>query len=407
MGEEEQSLQPNGVSKGEGQIDEVSLLDVALILTRGRKLIGIAIGCTVLFGALMAIIPDSEYVSEATVIREGESGGVPSSLSALNRFGINLGGGSTGLNAGSYPEILTSREVRLAVARDTFAFSRSGNTMTYVEHANQSPGLLVQIVRTVRKYTVDLLDTVLKAFEEKTPPPPSTTDPSSGERIYPTPQEERAMGRLMGLVSVSSSPSGMMVISVTTNDPLVSAQLVKSFVEHLRERVRDIRTEKARQNLAFAEERFVEAERELQEAEAELAQFLDRNINLQTARLRMEEQRLERQVSFKSDLYRDLQSQVTQARLALQRSEPVISIVEQPVPARSPDGPPRALTIVISLILGVMIGIGLAFIKAYIDMQRGEGGSSQEKIEEIKEALIPKRLSKPFKHVRSSFKKET
>ena len=96
------------------------------ILTRNRRLIGITILVFGLVGTFLALLPEEpEYQSSATVIREGENQSAPSrAFSALSQFGFNSGGTSTGLTPASYPEILKSREVRLAVVRDTFYISK-------------------------------------------------------------------------------------------------------------------------------------------------------------------------------------------------------------------------------------------------------------------------------------------
>jgi uncharacterized protein involved in exopolysaccharide biosynthesis len=154
-----------------------------------------------------------------------------------------------------------------------------------------------------------------------------------------------------------------------------------------------IRTQKARENLAFIEQQFAEAERELRAAEEELAAFLDRNTNPQTARLRTERQRLERQVSFESDLYSSLQQQVSQARIDLQRSAPVFTIVEKPVPPQGPSGPNRVMFLFLFIFLGFGVGVGIAFLQAFMKNQRsGADQDTQAKLEELRSALVPKRM---------------
>jgi uncharacterized protein involved in exopolysaccharide biosynthesis len=139
------------------------------------------------------------------------------------------------------------------------------------------------------------------------------------------------------------------------------------------------------------EERFTEVEQELRVAEEELATFVDRNSGIQSARLETERERLQRQVSFKSELYQQLQAQVTQARIELQRSEPVITVVEESVPPMERSAPQRTLIVLLSLILGGFIGLGAAFVSAFLSNTE-EDTEEQEKLEEIRARLIPGRL---------------
>ena len=132
---------------------KVSLFDlVLLVLKNGRLLLVL----TVLFGILglvIAITSDAEYTTSATLLCESETEGSMGSmgnLSLLRGLGLNLGGGSMGLTPETYPDILLSREVRLAVVRDSFYFTELGKKTNYVEYATR-PTLMGTIKRnTIR-----------------------------------------------------------------------------------------------------------------------------------------------------------------------------------------------------------------------------------------------------------------
>lgn len=371
--------------------EEVSLLDILLVIARYKHLIVRAIAVVAVLGLLYAVLKPPEYTSTARVVREtqAEGGNIPGGISALRGLGINLGGAASGLTPEAYPDILTSREVRLAVVRDTFYFSDEDARMTFVDYVDRPPGL----VGTVLKYTLRLPWTVKGALFPATPRPAGTD--SAGTPVYPTEAEEDAIQAIENSVSSSvDQESGIMTISVTAGEPGPAAQLAQSFLNHLQERVRTIRTEKARQNVQFIEDRFADAKMKLQEAEEQLAAFMDRNKNINSAQLQTEQQRLQRQVTFASDLYSELQTQLTQARIELKRSEPVITVVEEPVPPMQRSAPKRTLIVLLSLILGGFLGIGAAFVAAFFDNTE-EDDEEQEKLEEIRERLIPERWRRP------------
>ena len=182
-----------------------------------------------------------------------------------------------------------------------------------------------------------------------------------------------------------------MTISVTAGGPQLASQLAESFLDHFTTRVRTIRTEKVRERLQFVEGRFNEVEQELEQAEDRLAQFLERNQNPTTATLQFRRDRLQRQVSFKEQLYSELQSQVTQTRLDLQRRQPVVTVVEAPVPPRQRSWPKRTFIVLLSLGAGGIFGIVLAFVKALFEGAE-KSDQEREKLDEIQEHLIPTRL---------------
>jgi uncharacterized protein involved in exopolysaccharide biosynthesis len=381
----------------------VYLVDLLLTLSRGRGLIVLAVLGFGLLGVLYAALTPSEYTATARVVREAgdESGGLPSGLSSVQGLGLNLeGGGTTGLTPASYPEIATSREVRLAVARDTFYFPSTGRRTTFVDHVNRPPGPLDLVLR----YTLWLPWTVKSALGD--PGGGAASAPvetgSTDAVIYPTDAEERAIAALEKKISASVAESGaleggggLMTIATTASDPTLSTRLNERVIDHLRTRVREIRTETTRENLTFIVKRFEEAQQELDTAEDRLARFLEQNRSVLTGgnepQLEFRRERLRREVRFKEQLYSQLQEQVTQTRLQLQREQPVVTIAEKPVPPTAPSAPDWTFTIVLSLFLGALVGVAATFLRAAVRRQ-GDEDETQQKMHEVRTSLRPSGL---------------
>ncbi len=384
------ALESGAAGYGPPQEEEVSLLDILLVLARHKTLIVRTVLVFALLGVTYALLAEEEFTSEARVVREAqqESGGLPSGIpsGALSGLGISLGGASSGLTPAAYPDVLTSREVRLAVVRDTFRFPEAKRPMTFVEYVNRPPGPM----STVLDYTLWLpwtLKGMLGQAISGSPAPAGTTD--TGAPRIPNEEEDEALKAVGNMISASvDEETGLMTISVTAGGPQLASDLAQSFLDHFATRVREIRTEKVRERLQFVEERFEEAEQELETAEERLAQFLERNQNPTTATLQFQRDRLRRQVSFKEQLYSELQSQLTQTRLDLQRRQPVVTVVERAVPPMSRSAPRRTAIVVLSGALGILFGCLIAFLRSNVQAARFEGKDA-EKIKNIKEELIP------------------
>jgi uncharacterized protein involved in exopolysaccharide biosynthesis len=151
-------------------------------------------------------------------------------------------------------------------------------------------------------------------------------------------------------------------------------------------RIREIRTKKVREKLAFVEKRFQEAEAELESAEDRLARFLERNQNPTTASLRFQRDRLQRQVRFKEQLYSSMQTQLTETRLDLQKQQPVVTMVEEPVPPTSRSAPKRTLIVLLSLILGGFLGVVGTFVAAFLDNAEKDP-IQEEKLKKVRKKL--------------------
>lgn len=368
-------MEPNAV-ENQSSDDTVSILDLVLVFLDGAGTIARAIAVCLILGAGYALIADDEYRSEVQVVREAREGTQSlggAGLGALRGFGINIGSSSGGLTIDGFPNVLRSREVRRAVARDTFEFPGQDVPMTFVEFVDRPPG----VVERIFDYTIYLPWTLKSGMEA------SDEDDEVQDRL-----ERRAMktvGRRVG--SSIDSDSGLMTISTTANSPELAAQLAESFVYHLTIRIREIRTKSVREQLEFIEGQFQDARDSLQAAEDNLARFLERNQNPTSASLQFQEDRLQRQVQFKQQLYNDLQSQLTQTRLELQRKSPVVTVVEAPVPPTDPSGLSTLRLILASLFAGIFIGVALVLVRVMFSTSTDNTPRNQ-KVRRIQDKLV-------------------
>lgn len=201
----------------------------------------------------------------------------------------------------------------------------------------------------------------------------------------------------MMAVSVDRA-SGVMNISVTTSKPLLSVQIARNLLDNLIGRIREIETKKARENLAFIRERFQEVQQELMQAEEELVLFIDSNQDVRTAKLRTELERYQRNVTFKTQLYGDLQGQMTQAEIELQRSNPVLTVIEAPVLPVKSSGPRRKLTVLMGMIIGLASSVGFLLIRNILSVQNADE-ETRAKLAELREAFSPRHFTNWVQHL--------
>lgn len=376
----------NGVGPYRTDVGEgVSLLDFALVLVRNLRIVVYTMVVITLLGVIYTVVVPETFTSRSKVVRESQSDNPLSGtggLSALSGLGGSLGilGGASGLSIDAYPAVLSSREVRISVVRDTFYFPDVRERMTFVDYVNREGGWFGELSGAIWKYTLGLPRQILGKV--KTEPGGRS---ESGE--YPSEEVEIAIDIIVDMVWTNIDPeTGIMTIGVDSSDPVLAARLTESFLKHLKERVRTLRTEKGRETLQFVRSRFQEAEEELRRAEERLADFTDRNKSINSAELETQRERLQRQVRFKSNLYSNLQSQVTQEELQLQRNQPIVTVVEEPVPPIERSAPQRKLIVIITAFFGGIVGVCAAFLNAYLHDQEG-AAEGRNKIEEIQERL--------------------
>ena len=363
--------------------EEISILDLTLQLVKKAPVIIKTLFYFLLIGIIAAIITPSKYTATSIVVNEAiglEDMNLSGGLSALRKFGINLGSPNEGLTLEAYPEIITSREVLLAVARDTFYFRDKDTTMCLVDYIN-----LKDFFYYIKKFTIKLPYTVYRFFFPKKillyPP----IGEGKNDILFIRQEEYEAIKILREeYLSVESDiETGLITISVKTFDPNLSAEINAAILEKFRIKMQQIYDKKAGENLNFIRERFREAERDLRNAEEKVVRFLEKNSDPNTIALQTELERLNRNVSFKAEVYSELQTQLTQTQIELKRKEPVIRILERPSPPNEASGTGRLFIIIAILIVGIFFVMFMVMFELFTKNLK-QDKENQSKIDEIR-----------------------
>jgi uncharacterized protein involved in exopolysaccharide biosynthesis len=181
------------------------------------------------------------------------------------------------------------------------------------------------------------------------------------EAAGPTPglRNENAMVALDRRTHIAvGRETGVVRLSVSTQWPELSSAIAKRYLDLLNHFNVATRQSRATAERRFTEARLREAERDLRASEDRLKEFRRLNRQYQGApTLEAENERLQRDVSIRQQVYSTLLQAYEQARIDEVRDTPVITVVEQPyVPVR-----PDRRGLLRLAILGALVGaIGAA-----------------------------------------------
>ena len=134
------------------------------MIARHHRLIGLTTLTVLTIGLLIAILSPPKYTASAKVNRETTTeapSGLTGGLAALRGLGISVSGGSVGITSETYPDILMSREVRLAVARSSYYFDDPDATMTLVDYRSRPAGVVGFLFTGLKNVTIGLLGTLI------------------------------------------------------------------------------------------------------------------------------------------------------------------------------------------------------------------------------------------------------
>lgn len=321
---------------------EVSLISVAVVLLRHRWLIIIsALLASFLFG-LSGYSSRPLYTATATFTPRARSA-ASAGTAILQELG--LGGGS---NTAYYTDLIQSREILGPVVESRFSFRAPTGTVT------QS---LIGIY----------------GIKDKRP-------------RY---AKAEAIERLSSNMVSASQINGMMKLSVTSEDPALSATLASRILQQLNRFNLANRQQQATSEREFIESQVAEASQRLRNAEDQLQTFLSENRNFtQASSVAFELDRLRRAVTMRQELYTSLAKSLDEARIEEVRDSPVLTVIEPAEPPLLPDRPEWPGRAILGLFVGFLIGSLIAFVHSYFARQRENETSESEELDALKRQTL-------------------
>lgn len=316
---------------------EISLMEIGSILLRQRKLLFILATAGMLVGLVFGLTSPRLYVSQATFIpQEGEGSGMSAVAIAASQFGFDVQGGGAGWGPPVYVELLRSRAVLEPIALDSFRVAERGGEVVAL---------------------ADLLE-------------------AHGET--PAREADQAYRALQSVVEAHEVPSfGAVKFSVTTPWPSVSHTIAERLLSAVNEFNLQKRKSQATAERRFVEARAAESEAALREAEERLKSFLERNRAYnRSPDLLFEQQSLQRQVALRQDLHTTWMKAREEARIREVRNTPVITVLEDPGVAVTPQSRRVVVKAILGLLGGILLAVTIAFLMHF--GTRGKVGGTEE-----------------------------
>ncbi|KAA6322271.1 hypothetical protein EZS27_028170 [termite gut metagenome] len=340
---------------------EIDLIELAQKVWAERRLVLKTGGYALLIGIVVAMSIPKEYTTSVTFAPEpgGISGG--GSMGALAAMaGINLGSssGEDALSVDLYPDIVSSTpfltdlfDIKVTDTKET----TETTLYDYLEEHQQSAWW-----GYVFSFPFKALGWVTSIFKEEEP-----EREGDFNLFMLTKDETEIVENLSERITVSvDKKTGMTTLSITMQDPLISATVTNVVMHNLQNYITDYRTNKARHDLEFTEKLFKEAKEEYNTAQQKYAQYVDKNRNtiLQTARV--EEERLVNEKNLTYNVYNQIAQQLQIAKAKVQEITPVYTVVQPATVPLKPSKPNKILILIGFIFLGGVGSVGwILFVK--------------------------------------------
>ena len=164
------------------------------------------------------------------------------------------------------------------------------------------------------------------------------------------------------LVAAMDKKSAITQITITLQDPKVTAIVADSVVQKLQEYIIKYRTVKAKEDSVYYGNLFKERQLEYYVAQKKYANYIDSHDNTILQSVRVEQERLQNDMNLAYQVYSQVANQLQVARAKIQEEKPVFAVVEPAVVPLEPSSMGMKIYVLLFIILSVVCTIGWKLI---------------------------------------------
>ena len=307
---------------------EISLFDILLVLTKQIKIVLIVPTVFCIIGAFYAIfISKPLYISTSKFMSTSGTNSVSSAAGIAAQLGINV---SSNSNDGKwvYPEIIKSRTLAKSILR------RKINTIKFGEQKTISD--ILNFLNNNSKKTTKI-------------------------------NQSKIINIFLKMISVKENiKNGVYEITVEASEPDLAAKINKVIIEELASHQNKHNKKKKGQTREFIEDRIINTENELKNAEEELKDFRDRNRRIENSpNLLLEQQRLSREVTVLIGVYTTLKQQLETIKIEEVKDSEYFIMIDEPEIPLFRSKPERKNIVILYGAFGLFLGVFIVFVRNY------------------------------------------
>lgn len=350
---ENKNYQNPDVQEPENDEIEIDWMEILRKIIAIRKTLYKAAGVGVVLGIIIALSIPKQYTVTVTLSPEmGSDAKANSGLASLaSSF---LGGGASSspdaLNATLAPDIVASTPFILELFNtkvQTLDGKLDTTLVAYLDEQKSSwfsyivkaPGMAIGAIKSLFSEEADTVS-ILNPFQ-------------------PTKEEsEKVEGLRKALTADVDKKTAMTTLTVTMQDPKVTAIVADSVVAKLQQYIIDYRIKKAKEDCAYLEQLYKERQQEYYDAQSKYAHYFDSNRNIALQSVRAEQERLQNDMNLAYQVYSQVAQQLQVARAKIQEEKPVFAVVEPATVPLQPSGTSRKV-ILIGIVFLAICGTGV------------------------------------------------
>lgn len=354
----------------EPENDEITIdwMDILRRIIAIRKTLYKAAGVGVVLGIIIALSIPKQYT--VTVTLSPEMGGDKASGGPASLASFFLGGGASSnspdaLNATLAPDIVASTPFVLELFNtrvQTLDGELDTTLVAYLDEQKtpwfsyiiKAPGMAIGAIKSIFTEKVDTVS-ALNPFQltEK--------------------EATKVEGLRKAIIANVDKKTAMTTITVTLQDPKVTAIVADSIVAKLQQYIIDYRIKKAKEDCSYLEQLYKERQQEYYNAQSKYAHYFDSNRNIALQSVRAEQERLQNDMNLAYQVYSQVAQQLQVARAKIQEEKPVFAIIEPAIVPLLPSSTSRKAIIIGFIFLSIAIVGGWQLLgKEYWDKLKNQ-----------------------------------
>ena len=329
------------------QIDWMGILRQVLAI---RKKLYKAAAVGVVLGILIALGTPKQYTVSITLSPEmgsGKSGSGQASMVA-SFLGGSIGSDSPdALNATLAPDIVASTPFLMELFDARVVSQDKQIDTTFTAYLDEQKSSWMGYVLKAPGMAISGIKSLFSDKEEKT----ATIQKGA---IELNEKDAAKLGSLRQAITVEADKkTAITTLSVTLQDPKVTATMADSVVSKLQQYITAYRTRKAKEDCQYLEKLYKERQQEYYDAQQRYARYVDANSNVVFQSTLAERERLQNDMNLAYQVYSQVAQQLQVARAKVQEEKPVFAVVEPAVVPLNPSGTSRKVIVLGFLFLAV------------------------------------------------------
>lgn len=307
--------------------DKIDLMELGLKVWSRRKFIFKACGIAIILGLLVAYSIPKEYTASMTMTPESGNKSSNNNMGALaSMVGISTIGASNedGLSPGIYPDIVSSTPFLLDLFSAKIKTQDGTKDITLYDYMDKHQKMpwWNKVISAPSK----AVRSVVSLFGEKENTTNKDMKPDPFNLTY---KQSQIANAIENRITVSSnSKNGILTLTVTMQDPLVSAILTDTLMNNLQSYITEYRTNKANRDLIYMEKLHKEAQETYYSAQQKYANFADSNLDIVLTGYRTRLDRLQNETTLAYALYNQISQQLQLAKAKVQEVTPAYTVIQ-------------------------------------------------------------------------------